>query len=169
MPEGMRNLIESYYSNVNIRFTTKEFTTNWQKVEKEIITRCTLSAVLFALTMTWLVLAVKDVTKGPKLSSAQQQENSRLLMDDMTTTTETIVQTRHLLEKLVDKLNWAGLAAKPEKCRSLIILKGEMVKREILLNGKPITSIQDKPIKYLGKPTMHSWMRKTRSRHLTTK
>ena len=71
-------LIEDYYRDVRIRFATKEYVTDWQKVEKGIITGCTLSVVLFALAMTWIVASVKKVTKGPKLSSGKYQVNSRL-------------------------------------------------------------------------------------------
>ena len=117
VPENTRNLIESYYSDVKIRFSTDKFTTRWQKLEKGIVTGCTLSVVLFALAMTWLVESVHGVTKGPVTSSGQRQVNSRLFMDDITTTTETVPQTKYLLEKLSERLNWAGLKVKAEKCR----------------------------------------------------
>ena len=73
--------------------------------------------------MTWLVLSAKKETKGPKTTSGQQQENSRLFMDDLTTTTETIVQSSYLLRKLEIIFDWAGLDFKQEKCRALIIIK----------------------------------------------
>ena len=72
-------------------------------------------------------------------------------MDDLNTTTETIVQSSYLLRKLEIIFEWAGLDFKQEKCRALIIIKGMVERREILLNGKPITLVQDKPAKYLGK------------------
>ena len=122
IPEDVVNLIESYYQDVQIRFTTKNYVTEWQKVGKGIITGCTLSVVLFSLAMSWIVMSVKKETKGPTLKSGQQQINSRLFMDDIATTiTETVVQTRHLIRKLAEKLNWAGLKVKPEKCRALVI------------------------------------------------
>merc|ERR1712228_8652 len=111
IPDDLVNLIEDYYKDVRIRFTTKEFVTDWQKVEKGIITGCTLSVVLFSLAMTWVVASVKKETKGPKLSSGQCQVNSRLFMDDIVTTTETMVQTSLLVDKLVGKLDYAGLTA----------------------------------------------------------
>ena len=100
-------LVTSYYNDVRIRFTTSKFTTDWQRVEKGIITGCTLSVMLFALTMSWLVESVRGAAKGPKTSSGQMQANSRLFMDDITTIVETVPQTRYLLNKLVEKLNWA--------------------------------------------------------------
>ena len=151
IPEDTVRLIEDYYRDVRIRFTTKGFVTDWQKVEKGIITGCTLSVVLFALAMTWVVSSVKKETKGPKLSSGQCQVNSRLFMDDIVTTTETVVQTSLLINKLIGKLDYAGLTVKPEKCRSLVIYKGKVLNKQILIKSKPITQLQEKSIKYLGK------------------
>ena len=151
VPPKTRDLIASYYRDVKIRFTTENFTTDWQKLEKGIITGCTLSVILFALSMSWLVESVRDETKGPLSSSGQRQANSRLFMDDITTTTETVPQTRCLLQKLSEKLNWAGLKARGDKCRALVIVKGQVQRRELKINGELITPIQDKPVKYLGK------------------
>ena len=114
----MCTLIAEYYSDVKIRFSTKDFTTEWQKVEKGIITGCTLSVIVFALAMSMLIAEVKRETKGPKTKSGQQQVNSRLFMDDIATTTETLVQTKYLLDKMAEKLDWAELEVRPEKCRS---------------------------------------------------
>ena len=100
IPEDTRHLIESYYSDVKIRFSTKNYTTEWQRVEKGIITGCTLSVILFALTMSWLVESAKHTTKGPKTSSGQRQTNSRLFMDDITGATETVPQHRYLLSDI---------------------------------------------------------------------
>ena len=151
IPKEVIQMVESYYSEARIRFATRNFTTDWQKVEKGIITGCTLSVVLFSLAMTWIVMSVKHETKGPKLSSGNLQVNSRLLMDDITTTTETMVQTSYLLDKLIRKLHWAGLYEKVEKCRALVIIKGVVSCRKLEINGKPIQSIQDAPVKFLGK------------------
>lgn len=151
VPEEVCELVKTYYADVKIRFTTADFTTEWQQLEKGIITGCTISVILFALTMTMLVLSVKGETKGPKTESGQQQESCRLFMDDIASTTETLVQTRYLLDKLTDKLKWAGLTVKPEKCRSLVVIKGEISERTPCIEGVPITSIKEKSVKYLGK------------------
>ena len=151
VPEDVCDLVESYYADVKIRFTTRDFTTEWQKVEKGIVTGCTLSVILFALTMTLLVASAKKATKGPKSETGQRQENCRLFMDDIATTTEKLVQTKYLLDSLAAKLEWAGLDVKAEKCRSLVLVKGEVSKKEPMINGIPIVSVADSPIKYLGK------------------
>ena len=151
VPERMQELVKSYYGEVKVRFSTTEFTTDWQRVEKGIITGCTLSVILFVLAMTMLVEEAKRETKGPKTSSGQQQTNTRLFMDDIATTTNNLVQTKYLLEKLSENFKKAGLAVKPGKCRSLVIIKGETSRRTPVMDGKPLTSIKDKPVKYLGK------------------
>ena len=40
---------------------------------------------------------------------------------------------------------------KPEKCRSLVIIRGKISSKTPVINGKHITSITEKPVKYLGK------------------
>ena len=97
VPKEIQDLIHSYYDDVSIRFTTESFTTEFLKLEKGIITGCTLSVILFALTMTMLVLSAHRETKGPTTESGQQQVTTRLFMDDISTTTETKVQSTHLL------------------------------------------------------------------------
>ena len=71
VPEELVNLIENYYQDVKIRFTTQNFVTDWQKVEKGIITGCTISVVLFSLAIIYVVLLVKRETIGPKLSAGE--------------------------------------------------------------------------------------------------
>ena len=112
---------------------------------------CTLSVILFALSMTMLVMSVKDETKGPTTSSGQRQVNASLFMDDIATRTENLVQTKYLLDKLVEKMKWAGLSIKPEKSRSLVIIEGKVSSKTPSIEGVPITSITEKNIKYLGK------------------
>ena len=101
--------------------------------------------------MSWLVESVKEVTKGPRTSSGQRQANSRLFVDDIAITTETVPQTKELLNKLSEKLNWAGLNVKASKCRSLMIIKGKPQSRELCINGNKITPLQNMSVKYLGK------------------
>ena len=151
IPEEVQELINSYYSDVSIRFTTEEFTTEFLKLQKGIITGCTLSVILFALTMTMLVLSAHKETKGPTTSSGQLQKTTRLFMDDISTTTETKVQSSHLLNALSEKLSWGRLEVKPEKCRCLVIKKGALSQDTVKIQGQSIMSVKEKPVKYLGK------------------
>ena len=151
LPEDVISIVKNYYEDVQIRFTTPNFTTKWQKLERGIVTGCTLSVPLFALTMTMLLLSTRKETKGPKVKSGQQQENARLYMDDITTTTRTPVQTNHLLKEIARFFSWARLEVKPEKCRALVIKKGKVINHPIMYNNQQIKPIQEEPVKYLGK------------------
>ena len=155
-PEQECELVESYYNRVDVRFSTDKFTTSWQRVERGIITGCTLSVILFALSMTMLLSSTKNETKGPAMQSGQIQENSRLYMDDVSTTTTTVVQTIHLLKEIARFFDWARLAVKPSKCRVMVILKGEVKDVPVKWKEQKITSVLEKEIKYLGKTYNHT-------------
>ena len=46
-------------------------------------------------------------------------------MGDIATITETTVQPKQLLNRLKEKLSWAGLKVKPKKCISKVIERGK--------------------------------------------
>ena len=56
-----------------------------------------------------------------------QQETCRQFIDGIATTAETTVQPKHLLIKLIYKLNSVRLTVKPEKCRSAVIKTAKLV------------------------------------------
>ena len=151
VPKEVQAWIKEYYRGVFIRFTTKQFTTTWQKLEKGIVTGCTLSVILFALSMTWLLRTTKEETKGPRMESGAVQCNARLYMDDIQTSTETAVQTKYLLERLGTILSSARLTVKATKSRSLVIYKGRVRKQDVKLKAETLTCLTEKPVKYLGK------------------
>ena len=119
-------------------------------MEKGIITGCTMSVILFALSMTMLVTSVKEETKGPTTRSGQRQVNASLFMDDIATRTESLVQTKYLLDKLVCNLKWAGLSIKPEKSRSLVIIEGKVSNKTPSIDRVPVTSITEKNSQIFG-------------------
>ena len=95
-----------------------------------------------------LVLSAHRETKGPTTVSGQQQATTRLFMDDISTTTENKVQSTHLLQALSEKLEWARLKVKPEKCRCIVIKKGKVSEDTVKIQGSKIMSVKDKPVKY---------------------
>ena len=151
VPEEILKMVESYYNGVYVRFSTEQFVTEWLRLEKGIVTGCTISVILFALGMTWMVKSVERETKGPVMETGVRQTNARLYMDDINTTTETVPQTRCLMAELGRYLGWARMDVKASKSRVLIIRKGKVERQPVEIQGEAITSILDKPIKYLGK------------------
>ena len=66
-------------------------------------------------------------------------------MDDVTITTETIAQTRGLINKHFRKVKLERFIANPDKWRALVIVKGKLVGINIMIKGKPIALLQDEP------------------------
>ena len=55
IPGKVQLLMERYYNNFKMRFTTKDFTTDWHRVEVGIATGCTISVIWFVLVMEMLL------------------------------------------------------------------------------------------------------------------
>ena len=49
VPQSVCDLISDYYNNFRLRACSSTVTSEWQTLEKDIITGCTMSAVLFSL------------------------------------------------------------------------------------------------------------------------
>lgn len=68
LPQREKGLVFSYCCNLLLCFSTKEFTTGYIRVEKGIITGCTISVILFVLDMNLILKAVEEETRGPKVA-----------------------------------------------------------------------------------------------------
>ena len=126
--------------------------TRWQKLEKGIVTGCTVSVVLFIKGMNLLINAARRETRGPKTESGIYLPSSRCFMDDLTLTTATHVQAMWMLAALTDVASWVRMKFKAVKSRSLIIKKGQTTERfKLYVQNEEIPSIVAYPIKCLGK------------------
>ena len=65
---------------------------NWQRVEKGIVTGCTISTILFVMSMGMVTRAAERETRGPMMDSGIYQPPIRGFMDDLTVTTTTHIQ-----------------------------------------------------------------------------
>ena len=152
IPEHFQQMIKSYYSGIHIRFTTNNFTTSWQRLEKGIVTGCTISVILFVMGMNMIIKAGERETRGPKTCSNIRQPQSRGFMDDLTLTTDTHIQARWILKALEETASWAKMTFKPRKSRSLVIRKGRVTQSvNLTIQGENIPSFIGNPIKCLGK------------------
>jgi hypothetical protein len=152
IPDHINKLIKSYLGNIQLRFTTHAYTTSWLRLEKGIITGCTISVVLFVMGMNLIIKAAERESRGPKTTSGIRLPSNRGFMDDMTVTTQTHVQARWILTALDETATWARMKFKPKKSRSLVIKKGKTTDRfHLKIQGEDIPSITNHPIKCLGK------------------
>lgn len=65
IPQHIRRMITTYFSGFKLRFQTTQFTTQWQDLEKGIVTGCTISPILFIMGMNLLITAaVKGIQRA---------------------------------------------------------------------------------------------------------
>ena len=152
VPKKIQDLILNYYGDFKFRATAGSVTSEWHRLEKGIITGCTISVSLFALAMNMLVKAAEKQCRGPLSKSGIRQPPIRAFMDDLTVTTASVPGGRWILEGLENLISWARMTFKPAKSRALVIKKGKVVdKFRFFLSGTEIPSIIEKPVKSLGK------------------
>ncbi|KAJ7995783.1 hypothetical protein DPEC_G00248170 [Dallia pectoralis] len=132
-----------------MRFTSGDFTTNWQRLEVGIVTGCTISVILFAAAMNLLVKSVEKPRRGAVLSSGVQQVPVRAFMDDLTITARSVPEGRWILEGLTTA---ARMEFKPAKSRSLVLKRGRVQDRfRFKIGEDTIPTVTEKPVKSLGK------------------
>ena len=151
-PEWKQELVLSYYHSIKVRFTTKIFTTTPQRVEKGIVTGCTISVVLFVMAFNLLIKTAQSECRGPTTRSGCHQPSIRVFMDDITVTTERAVGARWILKMLERLVEWSKMKFKARKSRSVVISKGKVQENyQFRIQGEEIPSLRDQPIKCLGK------------------
>ena len=163
VPEGIRNLILNYYDNFKLRVSSGETTSGWQKLEKGIITGCTISVSLFTLAMNLLVKSAETECRGPVTNSGTRQPPIRAFIDDLTVSANSVHGCRWLLRGIHRLVSWARMNFKPTKSRSLVLKKGKVAnKHRFTVEGKSIPTLTEKPVKSLGK-TFNSSLKDTSS------
>ena len=69
VPSSFSNLILDYYNNFNLRVTSGTKTSDWHRLERGIITGCTISATLFSLAMNMIIKSAEVECRGPRVKS----------------------------------------------------------------------------------------------------
>ncbi|KAI4880969.1 hypothetical protein NFI96_033174 [Prochilodus magdalenae] len=116
VPHKIRDLILDYYNCFSLRVTSGTITFAVHRLEKGIITGCTISVILFALAMNMLKSAEVECTK-----SGTRQPQIRAYMDDLMVTTTSIPGCRWILQDLKRLITWARMDFKPVKSQSLLL------------------------------------------------
>ncbi|XP_075313231.1 uncharacterized protein LOC142373743 [Odontesthes bonariensis] len=152
VPCKIKALIMDYYNSFYLGFSSGAVTSERHRLEKGIITGCTISVTLFALAMNMLVKSAEPECRGPITKSGIRQPPIRAFMDDLTVTTTSVPGCRWILQGLEKLTTWARMRFKPEKSRSLVLKGGKVTDRfSFFLGGSQIPSVTEKPVKSLGK------------------
>ena len=152
IPPSVCDLIAGYYKNFRLRACSSSVTSEWQTLEKGIITGCTMSAVLFSLTMNMLVKAAEVECRGPLSRSGVHQSPIRAYMDDLTVMTTSVMGGRWLLKGLERNMTWARMYFKPAKSRSLVLKKARSWRKSDLQS-------QEKQYLLWVKSLLRAWAR----------
>ncbi|CAC5418562.1 unnamed protein product [Mytilus coruscus] len=152
IPEHIKKIVQKYFGGIQLRFTVDNKITAWQNLEKGIVTGCTISPILFIMSMNIIMKAAERETRGPKTDSGIFLPATRGFMDDLTVTTSSHIQARWILSALEEVVTLARMKFKPRKSRSMILRKGQITtKFQLKIQGDEIPTIVDNPIKCLGK------------------
>lgn len=151
VPSEVTKLVMDHMCSLQMRFTVGNITTKWQRLEKGIMAGCTISVTLFIAAMNLLLTAGATQCRGPKAEDGIRHPACRAFMDDVTIMTPSIQGTQWILSALEKMATWSRLQFKPEKSRSLSILKGKLAGNTFTIQGAEIPTIQDQSIRCLGK------------------
>ena len=116
-------LILGYY-NFQMRISSRIIISNWQRLQRGIITGCTLSATSFILTINMIVKSAEIECQGLMMKTGVHQPPIRAYMDNLTVTTTSVMGSRWTLCSLEKLLAWARMKFKPAKSRSLNMENG---------------------------------------------
>lgn len=151
VPEPITTLVKNYFQDLQLCFTTADFTTTWKRLEVGIMAGCTVSPLIFTMAMEVIMRASKWVVGGERTRAGLRLPPIRAYMDDMTTLTTTAACTKRLLGKLQENIEWARMKLKPSKSRSISIVKGVLRDTRFYIGEDPIPTVSEQPVKSLGR------------------
>lgn len=140
----MKNHITNYYENFRLRVTSRNMSSDWHQHEEGIIIGCTISVILFTLTMKIVVKALHPYLMfGNPHQSLYRQPHSQHVIGTWWEMASLGPGKAHLLNK--DNF-------KACQMHSHGVEEGEVVdKFHFYLDATAIPSIVKKPVKSLGK------------------
>ncbi|XP_049916794.1 ectonucleotide pyrophosphatase/phosphodiesterase family member 7-like [Epinephelus moara] len=143
LPELITTLVKTYSQDLQLCFTTADFTTAWQHLDVGIMAGCTVSPSAFTMAMEVIIRASKWVVGGERTRDGLRLPPIRAYMDDMTTLTTTAACTKRLLGKLQKNINWAQMKIKPSKSQSISIVKGVLTGAKFCIGEEPIPIVSE--------------------------
>ena len=146
IPEKVQSLMKNYYDKFKMRFTTKNFTTDWHRLEVGIAAGCTISVI-------WFVLVMEMLLRSADLSEDKAMVNSpkKAFMDDVTLLCRDQEQMRNVLSRLEELIRWARMKFKAKKSRSLTFCKGKQKEVKFKISDEEMPTVKEQPVKSLGR------------------
>lgn len=89
VPAALTNFVKAYFQNIQLCFTTAQYTTAWQHLEVGIMAGCTISPLAFTMVMEVIIQASRWVLGGQQIRPGLRLPPVSAYMDDLTTLTTT--------------------------------------------------------------------------------
>lgn len=103
IPRKLRSLILDFFANFSLKVSSGT-RADWHKLQKR--TKCTISVILFALTMNMLLKSAEVQCSGPLTKSRIQQPLIQAFMDDLTVRTKCVSGNGWILNSLEELISW---------------------------------------------------------------
>ena len=143
IPKEVQKVLLKYYNKFKMRFTTTDFTTEWQSLEVGVAAGCTISGILFVLVMEMLL-------RSTDCENALVRVPLRAFMDDVTIVSK-ITGAKGILARLDKLIEWSRMKFKAKKSRSLTYIKGRQKEIRYTVGGENIPTVKEEPVKSLGR------------------
>ena len=113
VPAEISSMLGTYFDGFHMRFTTKDFTTNWTRFEVGIAIGCTVSPVLFILSIQLLLKATESKSNFLELDRGCQMPPVKAFMDDTTILSSKESTTWKLICFMDELMIWCRMKFKP--------------------------------------------------------
>ena len=114
--------------------------------------RCTVSPVLFVLSIQLLLKATESKSNFVELGRGCQMPPMKAFMDDTTILSSKESTTRKLISFMDELIIWCRMKFKPQKSRSLSLRRWKLNQNvNFEIDGQRIPTVSDLPVKSLGR------------------
>jgi hypothetical protein len=93
-------MLKMYFTGFAVRFSTREYITEWVDLQVEIAMGCTISPILFVMAMEIILKAAEGFARGPMIDTGCYLQPLKAFMDDTTILTNDEGQARRMLDRL---------------------------------------------------------------------
>ena len=141
IPQQIITYITSLYSKLEGKVYTKEWESEFYKFLRGVFQGDPFSGIIFLVVFNTLVEFLKKhkETHGYQISTKETGVKSVVttpFADDFNKLTRSKSMQQNLISDIEEKLESMGLVVKPEKCRSLSIIKAKSAKKSLFSDVK---------------------------------
>ena len=145
-------MLGTYFDGFHMRFTTKDSTTIWNRLEVGIVIRCSVPPIIFVLAIQLLLKATENNADIVEFGGEFQIPPVKAFMNDTRIFLSKEAISRKIQSLMEGQIIWCRMKFKPKTSRNLSLRKGK-VNQSINFNvsGQRISTESEEPVKSLGR------------------